>query len=154
VARATTSSWAARGLESRPELAKIAHELVEGIRTDLTVDGADREATEARIRAKIKRLPRTHKYRPPKRRTDGGGGGADSIAFGDVAQLVLDQAKALYCYWPDVATWERGCSPDLHAAANTIVTRVWTPQRDLQANPGRRLPRPPQRLLLKKVTGS
>lgn len=53
-------------MKADPELAKIAHELVEGIRTDLTVDWADREATEARIRAKIKRLLRKHKYRPPK----------------------------------------------------------------------------------------
>ena len=48
-------------VKADPELAKIAHELVEGIRTDLTVDWADREATEARIRAKIKRLLRKHK---------------------------------------------------------------------------------------------
>ena len=62
-------------VKADPELAKIAHELVEGIRTDLTVDWADREATEARIRAKIKRLLRKHKYQPPKPRPDGGGGG-------------------------------------------------------------------------------
>lgn len=80
-----------------PELAKIAHELVESIRTDLTVDWADRAATEAKVRAKIKRLLRRHN---PTR--DGGGGGVDYTA-----QLVLDQAKALYRYWPDTEVDDR-----------------------------------------------
>ena len=93
-------------MKADPELAKIAHELVEGIRTDLTVDWADREATEARIRAKIKRLLRKHKYRPPKPRPSGGGGG-DLGGFDYAARLVLDQAKALYRYWPDVEVGER-----------------------------------------------
>ena len=86
---------------ANPALAKIAHELVEGIRTDLTVDWADRAATEAKIRAKIKRLLRKHKYRPPAA-TGGGGHGVDYAA-----QLVLDQAKALYRYWPDVEVGDR-----------------------------------------------
>jgi type I restriction enzyme R subunit len=94
-------------VKADPELAKIAHELVEGIRTDLTVDWAEREATEARIRAKIKRLLRKHRYRPPKRKPDVGGGGASSTGFNDAAQLVLDQAKALYRYWPDVEVGDR-----------------------------------------------
>jgi type I restriction enzyme R subunit len=93
-------------LKADPELAKIAHELVEGIRTDLTVDWADREATEARVRAKIKRLLRKHKYRPPKPRPSGGGGG-DLRGFDYAAQLVLEQAKALYRYWPDVEVGDR-----------------------------------------------
>ena len=78
-----------------PALAKIAHELVEGIRTDLTVDWADREATEAKVRAKIKRLLRKHKYQPPKPKPTGGG---ESHGFETAAQLVLDQAKAFYRY--------------------------------------------------------
>jgi type I restriction enzyme, R subunit len=93
-------------VKADPELAKIAHELVEGIRTDLTVDWADREATEARIRAKIKRLLRKHKYRPPKPSPSGGGGG-DLRVFDYAAQLVLEQAKALYRYWPDVEVGDR-----------------------------------------------
>ena len=87
------------------ELAKIAHELVDGIRTDLTVDWADREATEARIRAKIKRLLRKHRYRPPKPRPNGGGN--DVRGFDDAAQLIFDQAKALYRYWPEVEVGDR-----------------------------------------------
>lgn len=48
-------------VKADPALARIAHELAESIRTDLTVDWADRAATEAKIRAKIKRLLRRHK---------------------------------------------------------------------------------------------
>jgi type I restriction enzyme R subunit len=93
-------------VKAEPALAKIAHELVEGIRTDLTVDWADREATEAKVRAKIKRLLRKHKYQPPKPKSDGSGAG-DSHGFDHAAQLVLDQAKALYRYWPDVEVGDR-----------------------------------------------
>lgn len=89
-------------VKADPALAKIAHELVESIRTDLTVDWADRAATEAKIRAKIKRLLRKHRYRPPAPAGDGGDHGVDYAA-----QLVLDQAKALYRYWPDVEVGDR-----------------------------------------------
>jgi type I restriction enzyme R subunit len=80
-----------------PQIAEIASELVKNIRADLTVDWADRESTEAKIRTKIKRLLRKHGYKPP---ATGGGGGADAI--GQYTQLVLDQAKELYRYFPDV----------------------------------------------------
>jgi type I restriction enzyme R subunit len=80
-----------------PQLAAIASELVKSIRADLTVDWADRESTEAKIRTKIKRLLRKHGYKP---QTTASGGGADAI--GHYTQLVLDQAKELYRYWPDV----------------------------------------------------
>ena len=89
-----------------PALAKIAHELVDAIRTDLTVDWADRDATEAKVRAKIKRLLRRHKYQPPRPKLDGGGG-SDPPGFDYAAQIVLDQAKALYRYWPDVEVGDR-----------------------------------------------
>jgi type I restriction enzyme R subunit len=79
-----------------PQLAAIASELVKSIRADLTVDWADRESTEAKIRTKIKRLLRKHGYKPPMT----AGGGAEAI--GHYTQLVLDQAKELYRYWPDV----------------------------------------------------
>jgi type I restriction enzyme R subunit len=84
--------------ETDPQLATIATELVKSIRADLTVDWADRESTEAKIRTKIKRLLRKHGYKPPI--PTGGGGGADAI--GHYTQLVLDQAKELYRYWPEV----------------------------------------------------
>jgi len=80
-----------------PQLAMIASELVKSIRADLAVDWADRESTEAKIRTKIKRLLRKHGYEPPAMAS---GGGADAI--GHYTQLVLDQAKELYRYWPDV----------------------------------------------------
>ncbi len=80
-----------------PQLAAIATELVKSIRADLTVDWADRESTEAKIRTKIKRLLRKHGYKPP---LTAGGGGADAVTY--YTQLVLDQAKELYRYWPEV----------------------------------------------------
>ncbi len=81
-----------------PQLAKIARDLVKSIREDLTVDWADRASTEAAIRRKIRRLLREHEYKPPVAST-GGGSVQDINHF---AQLVLDQAKTLYRYWPDV----------------------------------------------------
>lgn len=80
-----------------PQIAAIAAELVKSIKEDLTVDWADRESTEAKIRTKIKRLLRKHGYQPPL-----GGGGGDADAISHYTQLVLDQAKDLYRYWPEV----------------------------------------------------
>jgi type I restriction enzyme R subunit len=80
-----------------PQLAAIAADLVKGIRADLTVDWADRESVEAAIRRKIKRLLRRHNYRPPQ--PAGGGGGSDALNY--YTAIVLDQAKALWRYWPD-----------------------------------------------------
>ena len=52
-------------VKADPALAKIAHELVDSIRTDLAVDWADRAAAEAKIRAKIKgRFASTSTVRP------------------------------------------------------------------------------------------
>jgi hypothetical protein len=92
-----------------PALAALAHELVESIRSDLSVDWTDREATEAKIRTKIKRLLRRNRDMLFELRplapgngggTDAGGYIADGINY--FTQLVLDQAKALYRYWPEV----------------------------------------------------
>jgi hypothetical protein len=55
-------------------------------------------STEAAIRRKIRRLLREHEYKPPVA-PPGGGSVQDINHF---AQLVLDQAKTLYRYWPDV----------------------------------------------------
>jgi type I restriction enzyme R subunit len=81
-----------------PQLAQIANELVKSIRADLAVDWADRESSEAAIRVKIKRLLRKHNYQP-KAAARGGEGPYDVNHY---TQLVLDQAKALYRYWPEV----------------------------------------------------
>ncbi len=81
-----------------PKLAAIAKDLVKSTRADLTVDWADRESTEAAIRRKIKRLLHDHGYRPPIT-----AGGEDSReGLNQYAQLVFEQAKALYRYWPEV----------------------------------------------------
>ncbi len=85
-------------LRETAELANIARDLVKSIREDLTVGWADRASTEAAIRRKIRRLLREHEYKPPIA-PPGGGSVQDINHF---AQLVLDQAKTLYRYWPDV----------------------------------------------------
>jgi type I restriction enzyme, R subunit len=91
-----------------PDLAALAHDLVESIRKDLSVDWTDREATEAKIRTKIKRLLRRNKSKLPMLRPRAGGdarGAGEDFADGDInyfTQLVLDQAKSLYRYWPEV----------------------------------------------------
>ena len=103
----------AGGLEdvkADPVLASIAQELVASIRTDLSVDWADRAASEARVRTKIKRLLRRHRgeLRVPATPvpaaagggTEGGGVGTDPINC--FTQLVLEQARSLYRYWPEV----------------------------------------------------
>jgi hypothetical protein len=70
------------------------------------VNWTDREATEAKVRAKIKRLLRRNRSKLTKPQTvavgngGGGGSGADPISY--YTQLVLDQAKSLYRYWPEV----------------------------------------------------
>ena len=89
----------AEDVKADPKLAAIAHELVEAIRRDLTVDWADREATEAKVRAKIKRLLLKHGYEAPAAHGEGGSGGR---GLEQAAQLVLDQAKVLYRSWPEI----------------------------------------------------
>ena len=97
------------GVEADPELAKLAHELVENIRKDLSVDWTDRAASEARVRTKIKRLLRRHRVelRVPSPAGGSNGGGAAEDGSGPdpinyFTQLILEQAKSLYRYWPEV----------------------------------------------------
>ena len=66
------------------------------IRGDLSVDWADREATEAAIRVKIKRLLRRYGF---KTKPTGGAGRLERAT-----DLVLDQARTLYRSWPHVAS--------------------------------------------------
>jgi type I restriction enzyme R subunit len=82
--------------EADPDLAAIAQTLVKQIKADLTVDWADHEATEAAIRVKIKHILRTQKYKPPMT-----GGGRDH-GLDRVTNLILDQARVLYRFWPEV----------------------------------------------------
>ena len=48
-------------------LAKIAHDLVEAIRTSVTIDWTQKEAVRADMRRKVKKLLRKHGYPPDKR---------------------------------------------------------------------------------------
>jgi type I restriction enzyme R subunit len=93
-------------IKANPLLATLAHELVESIRGDLSVDWADRESTEAKIRTRIKRLLRKHKYQPPTSAPAGGGSGGGGRSMDRVADAVLDQAKMLYRYWPEIGGGE------------------------------------------------
>jgi type I restriction enzyme, R subunit len=87
-------------VQADPDLAGIAHELVENIRKDLTVDWTDREATEAKIRTKIKRLLRRRRRELKKAAGRGGGKPPDDLNF--YTDLILDQAREMYRYWPEV----------------------------------------------------
>jgi type I restriction enzyme R subunit len=74
-----------------PRLKEIAAELVVQVRQDLAVDWTERGNLEARIRARIKRLLRRHRYTAPQ------GGGLD-----EAADRVFQQARALYERWPEI----------------------------------------------------
>jgi type I restriction enzyme R subunit len=78
-----------------PKLAEIARALVKGVKDDLTVDWADHESTEAAIRRKVKHLLRRYGYELPTQ----AGGRFDQTA---VANAILDQARELYRFWPEV----------------------------------------------------
>jgi type I restriction enzyme R subunit len=95
----------AEDVKADPELAAIAHELVEAIRADLTVDWTNRESAEAKIRTKIKRLLRRHRETVLAGASPGPAGGSGGRAVPDlngVTDLILDQARYLYRHWPDV----------------------------------------------------
>jgi len=66
-------------------LKKIAHELTENLRKNLTVDWSQRESVRASLRLMVKRILRKYKYPPDM---------ADAAI-----ELVLEQAKALGESW-------------------------------------------------------
>lgn len=66
-------------------LEKIAHELTENLRQNLTVDWSERESVRAKLRLMVKRILRKYKYPPDLQ---------------DAAvELVLQQAQALGVAW-------------------------------------------------------
>jgi type I restriction enzyme R subunit len=80
----TNNESAVREL-SDETLKKIAHELAENLRKNLTVDWSARESVQARLRLMVKRILRKYKYPPDSQ---------------DAAvELVLQQAKALGEAW-------------------------------------------------------
>ncbi|MFG8009358.1 type I restriction endonuclease subunit R [Pseudomonas aeruginosa] len=66
-------------------LAKIAHELTESLRQNVTVDWNNRDSVRAKLRLLVKRILRKYKYPPDQQET--------------AAQLVLAQAEALCSTW-------------------------------------------------------
>jgi type I restriction enzyme R subunit len=92
-------------LAADPDLAAMAHELVESIRADLSVDWTRREDAEARVRSKVKRLLRRHRGKllaPPVKSGSGGGEAGPRLVLDHYTDLVLEQARAIYRYWPEV----------------------------------------------------
>ncbi|MFC4861235.1 type I restriction endonuclease subunit R [Pseudomonas sp. MAHUQ-62] len=66
-------------------LAKIAHELTESLRQNVTVDWSNRDSVRAKLRLLVKRILRKHKYPPDQQE--------------EAAQLVLAQAESLCAAW-------------------------------------------------------
>lgn len=66
-------------------LKKIAHELTENLRQNLTVDWSKRESVRATLRLMVKRILRKYKYPPDKQE--------------EAIELVLRQAEALGEVW-------------------------------------------------------
>jgi type I restriction enzyme R subunit len=79
----------AREAMGEPQLRVIAHELVENIRRNVSVDWTQRETARARMRVLVKRILRKYGYPPDLQ---------------DAAvQTVLQQAEALSAAWAGVA---------------------------------------------------
>ena len=66
-------------------LKKIAHELTENLKQNLTVDWSSRESVRAKLRLMVKRILRKYKYPPDQQES--------------AIELVLQQAKALGEAW-------------------------------------------------------
>ncbi|MBS0368376.1 MAG: type I restriction endonuclease subunit R [Proteobacteria bacterium] len=66
-------------------LKKIAHELTDNLRKNLTVDWSERESVRAKLRLMVKRILRKYKYPPDQQE--------------GAVELVLQQAKALGEVW-------------------------------------------------------
>jgi type I restriction enzyme R subunit len=67
------------------QLKVIAHELLQGLRSNFTIDWAHRDSARAKLRVLVKRILR--KYRYPPDLQDG------------AVQVVLQQAEALSARW-------------------------------------------------------
>lgn len=70
-------------------LAAIAHDLVEAIRSSVTIDWTQKDAVRADMRRKVKRLLRKHGYPPDKR--------------DDAVVTVIEQAEAVCRDWAEAA---------------------------------------------------
>ncbi|MNP83106.1 hypothetical protein D3C76_1819520 [compost metagenome] len=66
-------------------LAKIAHELTDSLRQNVTVDWSNRDSVRAKLRLLVKRILRKYKYPPDQQE--------------EAAQLVLAQAETLCEAW-------------------------------------------------------
>ena len=71
-------------------LKKIAHELVENVRKNATIDWQIKESVQATLRNMVKRILRKYKYPPDDPQTG---------EYNESIQRVLDQAERLADYW-------------------------------------------------------
>ena len=54
---------------------------------------------QAEMRRTIKRLIPKHQYQAPAPRN---GGGGRSMTIDELTNLILEQARVMYAYWPEV----------------------------------------------------
>ena len=66
-------------------LKKIAQELTQSLRENLTVDWSERESVRAKLRLMVKRILKKYKYPPDQQ--------------DDAVKLILEQAQALGEHW-------------------------------------------------------
>lgn len=74
------------------------------MRDDLSVDWTDHQATEANIRRQVKRVLRQNDFKAVAR--SGSGGGRASIDY--ATDRIMEQARVMYRWWPDVPTGKVG----------------------------------------------
>lgn len=68
-----------------PTLQKVARELVEAVRRNVTIDWTERENVRAHLRVLVKRIPRKYGYPPDKQEK--------------ATQTVLEQAEVVSAEW-------------------------------------------------------
>jgi type I restriction enzyme R subunit len=88
-------------MQADPVLAQIAQKLVAEIRKDLSVDWTTRENAEASLRRAIKNLLRRTRFVAIAPPPPGGGGDGSSKVLEYYADLIMEQAKAIYERWPE-----------------------------------------------------
>ncbi len=70
-------------------------------RTEQPGSRHDHEATESNVRRKVKRVLRAKNFRATFG-GDGGGGGGGGITLDFATDRVMEQARVLYRWWPEV----------------------------------------------------
>jgi type I restriction enzyme R subunit len=93
--------------EADPQIAEIAHKLVQRLRGKLRIDWADHASSQAAIRREIKTVLRTSGYKLPAPPANAGGDLSPRDYF---ARVLYEQARVLYRLWPEVDVVEGSAS--------------------------------------------